>query len=930
MESVLFKLLRNGKFADLQEHFASKDKKNLTGPELEIWAFLNFQVGKAPESQIKKFHNSFYYLLWITRDIWCRTQAGLNVLLIVLGRILNWPAASRERVSIKEYELMAKAIPNRYYDFKNGFVRSVFLAAISMRRGDKLREAVYKSYIGHFLVLNGRVRLGLILLRESAELLEKYYKENPSSENIYIYFTESLGMLGFNLGFLGNFDESSEVYDKALLYLREKRYFWVELFIRSMRMNESFNRLDTETLLQDIRCVQKEMGKAVSTKFALRSRIYSSLLLAYKGDRAPATGLVSQIALEHERTSSYIELGRFASLLALLWLEMENFHKSLEAVRKSLFYFSQVPGAKFHYMEAQVLEVEIHLRSLNAVSMVPGVQLKNLQSKLRQLKLQSDGSKLLQTKITALMAVCRALQGDWENLNADILGISESDLRNFKRFFSSISVIVPFGLKSHGELGIDTAEISEKKLWDIYTDLLNPRVSETESLTKLFSVLFGVSGIDISIEFRPLSRGNVDLRSDGLRWTRNSEDQLEMVFTFSESQLRVQISSPLRDPEWDAPLRKDLLSLYRLLSLISERDSHHREDKDKALYAQAQQVVHDLQSPLQMMHFALGRLSLDESPDVQLLQKCVDRMKSVAGDLLGGLKSESHAVTTIWQNLVEIIEDKREEFRNYKGIQIQFVNHLKEDALVPLSRAELYRVVSSLVNNARESYEGGVGEIVVQLCVNTINGTPKIQILISDQGVGMSESVMTHLGSRGFSKGKQSFSMAGSGLGVSGSKSILENVGGSLTYESELEKGTQALIVLPILTSNSFGEVVLIDDDPLVRSCWLDFYSLYLRNIHFSSYSCLEDFNASSKKHSLNAAVFMDWDLPSAPSKDQGLKLIYGLGFKHVYICTGHSQKYMLDQKHMVQAIVGKTPYAPVILKTTGDVQIPSVNGPLN
>jgi hypothetical protein len=103
------------------------------------------------------------------------------------------------------------------------------------------------------------------------------------------------------------------------------------------------------------------------------------------------------------------------------------------------------------------------------------------------------------------------------------------------------------------------------------------------------------------------------------------------------------------------------------------------------------------------------------------------------------------------------------------------------------------------------------------------------EVTISDNGKGMSAQTLKRIGERGFSDGKHSCE-SGSGLGVYHARNTIESWGGELRYESEVGRGTVAIIRLPrSVAPNWFtsklcipkdASIVVIDDDSNIHGIW--------------------------------------------------------------------------------------------------------------
>ena len=110
---------------------------------------------------------------------------------------------------------------------------------------------------------------------------------------------------------------------------------------------------------------------------------------------------------------------------------------------------------------------------------------------------------------------------------------------------------------------------------------------------------------------------------------------------------------------------------------------------------------------------------------------------------------------------------------------------------IEISCAQMQRVLMNLVLNAKDAMPEG-GRITLR--THAVPNTSKIELIVSDTGIGMSEEVRARLCEPFFTT-KQSG--RGNGLGLYAVQNIVAQNGGKLWVESEPGKGTQVTIRLP-------------------------------------------------------------------------------------------------------------------------------------
>ena len=122
-----------------------------------------------------------------------------------------------------------------------------------------------------------------------------------------------------------------------------------------------------------------------------------------------------------------------------------------------------------------------------------------------------------------------------------------------------------------------------------------------------------------------------------------------------------------------------------------------------------------------------------------------------------------------------------------------------EPATIRADNNHVAHVVTNLVTNASEAMPNGgriniATEIVsldAEYCTRHHGAKPGnyVMLLVSDNGIGMDSQTMGRIFDPFFSK-KEWCSIMGTGLGLSVARAIVEQHGGHITCESELDKGT--------------------------------------------------------------------------------------------------------------------------------------------
>lgn len=140
--------------------------------------------------------------------------------------------------------------------------------------------------------------------------------------------------------------------------------------------------------------------------------------------------------------------------------------------------------------------------------------------------------------------------------------------------------------------------------------------------------------------------------------------------------------------------------------------------------------------------------------------------------------------------LIKSIVGKNKNLAQLKNIKIE--TKIEEKAMIKGDQTELKRVFFNILDNAIK-YTGDGGMISVSDKINS----NKYIVTISDSGVGIAEDILGKIFDP-FFRGDASRSTDGAGLGLTLSKKIIENHKGTISIKSQVNKGTNVTIALPI------------------------------------------------------------------------------------------------------------------------------------
>ncbi len=229
--------------------------------------------------------------------------------------------------------------------------------------------------------------------------------------------------------------------------------------------------------------------------------------------------------------------------------------------------------------------------------------------------------------------------------------------------------------------------------------------------------------------------------------------------------------------------------------------------------AQAQQVAHDIRSPLTALRAAV-QLAEESTSDStrEIIEKAAHRIENIARDILeqARLKKSGTYPTFEGSEGKGASQPESKEFsRGGKLVEINLKNlignlvremnlaypskiaaNLPEfDIIVFGIETEIERVLSNLIINALQSIGDGDRVIV------TLDSQDNMALIeVRDRGRGIPPDVLPHIFNKGFSYGKDD----GTGLGLFHAKMTIESCGGKINAKSLVGRGTTLSISLPL------------------------------------------------------------------------------------------------------------------------------------
>lgn len=175
----------------------------------------------------------------------------------------------------------------------------------------------------------------------------------------------------------------------------------------------------------------------------------------------------------------------------------------------------------------------------------------------------------------------------------------------------------------------------------------------------------------------------------------------------------------------------------------------------------------------------------------ELINDILDFSKIESGQL--DLENKPFALGDLFQEVSDTLSVRAQE----KGLAFSF-NYKPLDGVVALGdKIRLRQILMNLIGNALKfTHEGFVDVTAVR---KEYGGVPVMEISVKDSGIGIDKKNFSLIFER-FRQADASVSRkyGGSGLGLSISRRLVNSMGGRMTLESEVGKGSNFTVTLPL------------------------------------------------------------------------------------------------------------------------------------
>ena len=238
----------------------------------------------------------------------------------------------------------------------------------------------------------------------------------------------------------------------------------------------------------------------------------------------------------------------------------------------------------------------------------------------------------------------------------------------------------------------------------------------------------------------------------------------------------------------------ELKNAQRLLSIERE----HSISADKLKSAFIANMSHEVRTPLNAIVGFSGLMVSASSEEERKMYADViaennERLLRLVNDIFDLSQIESGTVDFVYtefdaNDLLRELEGIFKTKLNNSSVELVCEAHI-QPIMMYSERERIIQVLSNLLHNAMKFTESGEIRLGCSL-----KGTEEVCFVVSDTGIGIPKEEQKKIFSRFIKLDRE---MQGTGLGLTLSQTIIQNLGGNLELDSEINRGSTFSFVLP-------------------------------------------------------------------------------------------------------------------------------------
>lgn len=308
---------------------------------------------------------------------------------------------------------------------------------------------------------------------------------------------------------------------------------------------------------------------------------------------------------------------------------------------------------------------------------------------------------------------------------------------------------------------------------------------------------------------------NIDI-DEGIVKNKDNYIDREVIFE-KQDKIKINLNITWKNINENSNKFKGAIGSIRDITENKLLDEYIKTDKIKR--ENFTNLSHDLRTPLNVINSTLQVIDIYKNENVKdqgekldnyinVIKKNVYRLIKLVNNIIDISKLDSGfcELNCTYANMVEAVEDTcmlAVDYAKSKNITLQF-DTTEEEMYSDFDEDKIERIVLNLLSNAlRFTPRGGF------IMVNMTRENECINISIKDTGIGIEKEKIDLIFGKFTQLNKTNLrGTTGSGLGLSIVKSLVELHGGSIEVHSEINKGSNFIIKIPITEHKNYEKSV--------------------------------------------------------------------------------------------------------------------------
>jgi len=285
------------------------------------------------------------------------------------------------------------------------------------------------------------------------------------------------------------------------------------------------------------------------------------------------------------------------------------------------------------------------------------------------------------------------------------------------------------------------------------------------------------------------------------------------IWSQQERQLQLTILPPWYWAWWSKTLYAlalvgILYFIYRfqLQRRLEQAEAQRLQELDSFKTRLYTNITHEFRTPLTVISGMADQVL--ENPKVwfqdglSMIKRNSQQLLSLVNQMLDLSKLEAGTlpVHLVQDDIIKYLKYLTESFHSYaetKNIRLHLLPELDE-LTMDYDPEKVQAIFSNLVSNAIKFTPEG-GDVYIKIQQEQLAQKPCCKIRISDTGAGISEEQLPYIFDRFYQADDSATRQAeGTGIGLALTKELVQLLGGSIDVKSQLEKGTEFTVWLPI------------------------------------------------------------------------------------------------------------------------------------